>query len=90
MEFDLIMAEKSLDNSATKSDKYISKHVVPPVQIGRSEHNTAKRKQAFDRLHELLNDAERDNLLGVVTVEVYFERGVIDRVRRRYDGSDKA
>lgn len=55
----------------------------------RSAHNASLHATAESRLAELVTDAETDRMTGVVAIEVYFEAGRIDSIRRRIDGRDR-
>ena len=54
-----------------------------------ADHNAAKRAQAHRRLDTLLDEAERCELYGSVTVHVQLERGRITTLRRRMLATEK-
>lgn len=56
---------------------------------GRSEVNRQLCHTAHRRLQGLVEEAEENNLYGLVSIEVGFENGRITTVRRRIDGTDK-
>lgn len=77
---------------ASKSGKGMAaaQAVASEQQIAaRSNHNVAMLRRAYERLGELIGQAEDGNLYGTVGIEVQFEAGRITTVRRRIDGTDK-
>ena len=63
--------------------------IIQLPKHGRSEVNRQLCHTAHRRLQALIEEAEKANLYGLVSIEVGFENGRITTVRRRIDGTDK-
>lgn len=60
----------------------------PPV-IDQRAASKILRDQAHNRLDDLLDQAESERLHGLVGVEVNVQAGVLQLVRRRFEGMDR-
>lgn len=62
---------------------------APVIQNDRTDGNGCNLRMAVERLVQLFNQAETECLYGTVGVEITFERGRANIVRRILNGTDK-
>jgi len=60
-----------------------------PFQNVRGDGNSGNLAIALERLVQLFQQAEREELYGTVGVEISFQKGQSCIVRRQYNGTDK-